>query len=98
MLVQVVKHDLGVLGSMHVDDDAHALAIAFISHVRNSLESSRVYQGCYLGNESGLARLVRDLRKHNALALLVARLDVGAPPDRDVARPAFVDGRQRGLR
>ena len=77
VLVEVVQEDLGGLALPDVDDDPHALAVALVAYLLDSLEPVVLDELGDLLDETRLVELVGDLGDDDRLAVALAELDLG---------------------
>ena len=74
MAVKVVQDDGRCGGAAELDDDAHALAVRFVPHLRSAVQLSLFDQIGYACHEVGLIDLVRNLRKNEAFTFLATHV------------------------
>ncbi len=76
--VQLIEHHIGISSLFELDDYAHALAVAFITQVRDALYLARFVHSSDLLQERRLADLIRQLCDQDSVAVTIQRLDTGA--------------------
>ena len=89
-LVEVVEHHLRDGTALEVDDDAHALAVGLVAHVRDALDLLLVDRLGDLFLEKTLVDLVRDLGDNEALTPVLDLLDVDLRAHGDGAAAGLV--------
>ena len=90
-LVQVVEHHLRHGAVLEVDDDAHALAVGLVAHVRDALNMLLIDLLRDTLLQKALVDLVRDLGHHETLATTLANvLDMHLGAHRDGAATGLV--------
>src|SRR5438552_1392979 len=81
VLVEIVKDYLGLLPALQLEDDAQAVAVAFIAYFRNALYFFVVQQRGGMFNEPRLVDLIRNLGNDDLLAIFPHAFDSGARPE-----------------
>ena len=81
VLVQIVQDDFGLLAALQLDDDAHAVAVAFVANVADALDLLFVDKLGDVGDEPGLVHLIRNLGNDEGFAV-----PCRCPPSRPGAR------------
>src|SRR5688572_5311751 len=69
VLVQIVQHHFGVLATLQLDDDPHAVTIAFVADITDSFEALLIRHGRNIGNEARFVDLVRQLSDDQRFAV-----------------------------
>ena len=77
MLIKVIKHNLGLLTTFQLDDDAHAVAVAVVEDVGDALDTLFIDHRGDLLEQFRFVDLVRNLGDHDLLAILAHALDGG---------------------
>src|SRR6202035_2994145 len=77
VLVELVENDLRFSAAFEFDDNAHAVAITFVAHIRNVFDLFIVHQLGDTFDEDGLVYLIRNLGDDNRLAVLGDVFDGG---------------------
>ena len=80
VLVQVVEHERRVVVALHLDDDAHALAVALVPDIRDAGEALVLHELGDLLDERGLVHRVRELGDDDRIAVPAQLLVVGFGP------------------
>ena len=78
VLEQRVEHDLRVDVLFQLDHDAHAAAVGLVAQVGDALHALFVHELGDLFHQPRLVHLIGDLGHHNAAAVCVDGLDLGA--------------------
>ena len=68
-LEQLVEDDLRLFVALHLDDDAHALAVALVANISDAFDLLFVDELRNVGNHARLVYLVRKLGNHNVFAV-----------------------------
>ena len=90
VLVEVVEHHLGLFAALEFEDDAHAVAVAFVADIADAFELLFVDQGGCGFDEARLVDLVGNLGDHDLLAVLGHLLDGGAGAQLQLAASGHV--------
>src|ERR1035437_7830832 len=90
VLVEVVEDHLGLFAALQFEDDAHAVAVAFVADIADAFEFLFVDQGGCGFDEAGLVDLVGNLGDHDLLAVLGQLLDGGAGAQLQLAASGHV--------
>ena len=72
VLVQLVQDDLRLGAALELDDDAHAVAIAFVAHIADVADGLIEHQLGDALDQGGLVHLIRDLGDDDGLAIFTA--------------------------
>ncbi len=78
LLVQVVQDDFGVLAALQFEDDAHAVAIAFVARVGDAFNLLVADERSYVLDEAGFVDLEGNLRDDDRLRDLCPSFSVAA--------------------
>ena len=77
VLVEIVQNDFGLLAALQLEDDAHAVAIAFVANFRNAFDLLLVHQSSGGFDQPRFVHLVRNLGDDDRFAVLAHRLGGG---------------------
>ena len=77
VLVEIVEDHLGLLAALQLEDDAHAVAIAFVANLGNAFQPLLVHQAGGRFDQARLVHLVRNFGDDNCLAVLAELFDGG---------------------
>ena len=97
VLVEVVQEHLGLLAALELDDDAHAVAVGLVTHVRDALELLLLHQLGDALDGLGLVDLVRDLGYYDLLLFLGGPLDGRFGAHGELAPPGLIGGLDAAL-
>ena len=75
VLVEIVEDDFGLLAALQLEDDAHAVAVAFVADFGNAFDLLFVHQRGGVLDQPRLVHLVGNLGDDDLLAVLAAALD-----------------------
>src|ERR1700728_1906604 len=87
VLVEIVEDDFGLLAALQLEDDAHAVAVAFVANLGDALDLLVVYQAGGGFNETRFVDLVRDLGDDDRFAVLSRFLGGGFGAQLERAAP-----------
>ena len=90
VLVKVVEDELRLLAALQLDDDAHALAVAFVADIGDAVDLLRLRE---LGNaldQRGLVHLIGNFGDNDVFAVLAGFLDRGLRAHGEAAAPVLV--------
>ena len=90
--VQLVQHHLRVGTHLQVNDDAHALAVAFIIDVADAVDTLILYQLGDAFDQTGLIHHVGDLPHDDALPAVLHFLYLGLTAQGDLAAAGGIGG------
>ena len=95
--VELVQHHVGDGVALELDDDAHAVAVAFVADVGDALDPLVAHELGDLLDHRRLVHLVRNLGDDDRFALLADRLDMRRlAAHHDRAAPGLVGGADAG--
>ncbi len=77
VLVEIVEHHFGLLAALQLEDDAHAVAIAFVANFGDAFQPLLVHQAGRRFNQARLVHLVRNFGDDDGLAILAELFDGG---------------------
>ena len=97
MLVEVVQDHFGLFPALQLHYDAHTLAVAFITHVRDTLNFLQLHQLGDAFDHVRLVYLIRDLGDHNLLLFLGGALDGSLGAHGELAAPCGISGPDAAL-
>ena len=92
VLVEVIEDDLGMHVLLQLNDDAHAVAVALVADVGNTLQPLFMHQLGDAFHQLGLVDHVGDLRHHDAAAVLAHGLDLRPGPHQNAAAARVIGG------
>src|SRR5580704_3203444 len=90
VLVELIEHDLGFGAALQFDDNAHAVAIAFIANIRNVFDDLVVDQRSDALDEPGFVDLVRNFGDDDGFAVFVELFDASFGAHHKAATSAAV--------
>ncbi len=70
VLVEIVEDDFGLLAALQLEDDAHAVAIAFVANFRDAFDLLFVHQAGGGLDQPRFVHLIRDLGDDDGFAVL----------------------------
>src|SRR5690349_11857364 len=85
MLVQVVENHFGLLATLQLEDDAHAVAIAFVANFGNAFQTFFVDQAGGVLDQPRLVDLIRKLSNDNGFPIFAKRFGFRERADFDGA-------------
>ncbi len=77
VFVEVIEDDLGLFAALQLENDAHAVAVAFIADLGNAFDPLLVDQRGGVFDQTRFIDLIRNFLDDDALAVLAHRLDAG---------------------
>src|SRR5580704_12998069 len=90
VLEQLVKHDLGFAAALEFNDDAHAVAIAFIADIAYVVDDLVVNELSHALDQAGLVHLIGNFGDDDCLAVFVEGFDGGFGAHHEAAAAVFV--------
>ena len=94
--IELVQHDIGHRVALQLDDDAHAVAIAFVAQIGDALDGLVLHQLGDALDHARLVHLIRNLGDDDRLAILADLLDLGLAAHDDRAAAERVGGMDAG--
>src|SRR5258706_3207314 len=85
VLVELVEDDLRLGSALEFDDDAHAIAIAFVAQVGDVFDGLIVDQSGHTLDQVALVHLIWNLSDDTGLAIFAEGLDGGTGPHHEAS-------------